>query len=167
MTCLPPFAVLPAITSSALSLSRDRGGLVVLLDVDDQRFVLQVMRGDGAVDRLAVVAVVLRRHVRGDQLALARRERVRTAQQHVDELVERPGRLGRKAIGPRMPGRSGGSVMWAMIVSSWHRRLVGSWLVGVGVDYSRPYPREASDLPCWRWAASDISGTPVAVIQRL
>ena len=85
---------------------------------DEVLVAVEVMRGDGAVNRLAVAAVVLRRHERRDQLALARCERVRAAQQHVDELVERFRGLGPERHRPADAGQAVGSVMCAIAVLS-------------------------------------------------
>src|SRR5271155_2760043 len=52
-----------------------------------------------SMDRLAVVAVVLGRHIRRNQLALALAERVGMAEQHLDQLVEGFRRLGPKGHG--------------------------------------------------------------------
>ena len=89
-----------------LELVGDGGVFRIALHAHDELFVaVQVVRGDGAVNRLAVAAVVLRRHERRDELALARRERVRAAQQHVDQLVERLGRLRPKGHRPANAGQ--------------------------------------------------------------
>ena len=92
-----------------LELVGDGGALRVALHARDEVLVaVQVVGRDGAMDGLTVPAVVPRRHERRNQLALAGRERVRTPQQNVHQLVQRLGRLGpeshraansRKALG--------------------------------------------------------------------
>ena len=100
---------LPGDHEQRLQLVRDGGVLRVGLHAHDEIFVaVQMVGGNGAVDRLAVPAVVLRRHEGRDELALARRERVRPSQQHVDQLVQRLGRLrpeGHRAANSRKIGR--------------------------------------------------------------
>lgn len=47
-----------------------------------------MMRGNSAMNRLTVAAVVLRRDVGRDELAFALCQGVCAAQEHIDELVE-------------------------------------------------------------------------------
>ena len=78
----------------------------IALHVEHQRFVAaEVVRSDRAMDRLAVAAVVARRHKGRNQLALAGRERMRSAQQHVNQLVERLGGLRPKGHRTPDPGQ--------------------------------------------------------------
>ena len=89
-----------------LELVGDGRAFRIALDVEHQRLVAaEVVRGDRAMDRLAVAAVVARRHVGRNQLALAGRERVRSAQQHVNQLVERLGGLRPKGHRTPDPGQ--------------------------------------------------------------
>ena len=61
----------------------------VRLHLNDEILVAaEMVGGNGAMNGLAVAAVVLRRDEGRDQLALAWRERVRPAQQDVGQLVE-------------------------------------------------------------------------------
>ena len=83
--------------------------LRVRLDLRHELFVtVQVMRRDRAVDGLAVPAVVPRRHERGNQFALARRERVGPTQQDVDERVQRRGGLRAERHQPTNAGQTRG-----------------------------------------------------------
>ena len=87
---LAPFGRLPRDDEQRLELVGDGGLLGIRLDARDELFIaMQMVRRNGAVDRLAVPAVVLRRHERRNQLALAWGERVRTSQEHVDDFVQR------------------------------------------------------------------------------
>jgi hypothetical protein len=73
-----------------LQLVRDCRVLQVRLHLNDEVLVaVEMVRGNRAMNRLAIPAVVLRRDDGRNQLALAWRERVRSVQQDVGELVER------------------------------------------------------------------------------
>jgi hypothetical protein len=64
--------------------------LEVGLDFLDQVLIaVEMMCRDGAMDGLAVLAIVLCGDVGSNQFPLARRERMRASQQHLDELAER------------------------------------------------------------------------------
>jgi hypothetical protein len=99
----------PGNRQQRLQLLRHRRLLRVRLDPEHQVLgALQVVRRDGAVNGLAVSALVFSRHVGGNQLALAGRERVRAAQQDVHEFVEGAGGLGaecHRAADARQAGR--------------------------------------------------------------
>src|ERR1700691_725414 len=64
-------------------------------------------RRNRSMDRLALVAVVLGRHIRRNQLALALAERIGMAQQHLNQLVEGFRRLGPEGHGPANSGKIG------------------------------------------------------------
>src|SRR5579875_1550632 len=87
VTFLPPRCTFPAITRSALEV-----GLYPLHCL----LIVQVARRSRAVAGLAKVAVVLRRHVRRNQLPLTRSEAVRLMQQNMRELAHGLGRLRTK-----------------------------------------------------------------------
>jgi hypothetical protein len=84
------------------------------LHADDDRLVAEMMRRDGAVDGLAVVAVVLGRHERRNQLAFTGRQGMGPRSRTSTSSLSGRAVSGLKASGPRMPGRSRGSVMCAM-----------------------------------------------------
>ena len=94
--------------SNALSLAEIGARLEILLHVRHQLFVAaEMMRGRGAMAGLAKVAIVPGRDISGDQLALARRERARPAQQNLRQCTQGFCRLGAKANRPTMPGNPG------------------------------------------------------------
>src|SRR5262249_40579585 len=72
-----------------LQLVGDGSVLRIALDFDDDLRVAEMVRGDRAVNGLAVAAVVMSWHERRYQLTLPGRERLRPPQQHVDQFVER------------------------------------------------------------------------------
>jgi len=94
----PAFLDFSGDDEESFELGRNAGFVGSALDAVNESFVAAEMsRGDGAVDGLAVVAVVLRGDVGGDEFASTRRERAWAAKEDFDELVH--GSSGLRAKG--------------------------------------------------------------------
>ena len=104
---LPALLHLSGNRQECLELGRDVGRVDVRLDLLNPReFRPEVRRRRGPVRQRAEAAVVARRHVRRDELALRGRQAVRSPEQHLGQLTHGPGRLRADGKRPHDPRQS-------------------------------------------------------------